>query len=58
MVYSGNCRFVKPLKRSQKARLRKRIAELKKKQEANPKWSMVDPATYGLTWEQIKEMKF
>lgn len=56
MLLSKSTRWVKPLKRSQKVRLRKELKKCKKEQEHNPKLSEMEPGCWGLTWEQIKEM--
>ena len=57
VVTSKYLKWIKPLKRSQKVRLRKEIEKLKR-EEKKQESPMIDSATWGLTWEQIKEMKF
>ena len=48
-------RWVKPLKRSQKVRLRKELEKCKKEEQNNPKLFEVEPGYWRLNWEQIKE---
>jgi hypothetical protein len=48
--------YVKPLKRSEKVRLRKELEKRKKEEQNNPKLPEVEPGYWKLTWEQIKEM--
>lgn len=57
MVTSKYLKWTKPLKRSQKVRLRKEL-EKRKQEEKKSELLMIDPVTWGLTWEQIKEMEF
>lgn len=45
--------YVKPLKRSEKVRLRKELEKRKKEEQKNPK---LEGNKWKLTWEQIKEM--
>lgn len=55
MPHSSSTRLIKPLKRSQKIRLRKELEKRKKEEENNPKLPEIKPGYWGLTWEQIKE---
>jgi hypothetical protein len=57
VVTSKYLKWIKPLKRSQKVRLRKELEE-RAKEEKKSELPMIDSTTWGLTWEQIKEMKF
>lgn len=45
-------KFIKPLKRSQKVRLRKELEKRKKEEQNNSK---LDGLSWKLTWENIKE---
>jgi len=53
MPHSVFTKWIKPLKRSQKVRLRKELEKRKKEEQKNPK---LEGNEWKLTWEKIKEI--